>query len=132
MFGVGWLELGVIGVIAVLVFGPERLPRMIAQTAQWVRVVRAQATSARDDLMAAADLDPELTNDLRRSVSELADLHPRRMASSLLSDVSAPFTDAARSARDLGTGGSGSTPGGTPVTGAATPDAPTRYDSDAT
>lgn len=130
VFGVGWLEIGVIGVIAVLVFGPERLPRMIAQTAQWVRVIRAQATSARDDLMAAADIDPALTSDLRRSVSELAELHPRKMASSLLSEVSAPFTDAARTAKDLS---SGSTPTADGSPSAAPADgASPRYDSDAT
>lgn len=97
-FGVGWLEFAVIGIVAVLVFGPERLPRMIAQAAQWVRVVRAQATSARDDLMAAADLDPSIAGDLRQSMSDLADLHPRRLASSLVNDVTEPFRDAAGAA----------------------------------
>ncbi len=99
-FGIGWMEFVVIGIVAVMVFGPERLPRMIAQAAQWIRVVRAQATTARDDLMSAVDLDPALTRELRQSMSELAELNPRRMASSLLSDVAAPFQEAGGSARE--------------------------------
>ncbi len=112
-FGVGWLELAVIGIIAVLVFGPERLPRMIAQAAQWVRVVRTQATAARDDLMAAADLDPTIAGDLRKSMSDLADLHPRRLASSLVNDVTEPFRDAAGTARAAAAEPTGSSSGET-------------------
>lgn len=128
MFGVGWMELGVIGVIAVLVFGPERLPRMIAQGAQWVRVIRTQATAARDDLISAADIDPKLTEDLRRSVSELAELNPRRMASSLFSDVTSPFTDAVGSVNGRTAPSSPVTPKPAPTT----PGAPIAYDTDAT
>lgn len=129
-FGVGWLEFVVIAIVAVMVFGPERLPRFIAQAAQWVRVIRAQANSARDDLMAAADLDPSLTNDLRQSISDLADLHPKRMASSLLSDVTDPFKDAA-TALD-GKRAKGATPTSPPA-GATPPAAtPAPYDPDAT
>jgi sec-independent protein translocase protein TatB len=128
MGSVGWLEMLVLGVIAVMVFGPERLPRLIAQAAQWMRVVRAQATSARDDLVAAADLDPAMTSELRRSVSELAELHPRKLASSLIADVSAPFNDAAGSARraasDQPATGTGTPSPGTPE--------PPAYDTDAT
>lgn len=123
-FGVGWLEFVVIALVAVMVFGPERLPRFIAQAAQWVRVIRAQATSARDDLMAAADIDPALTDDLRQSISDLADLHPKRMASSLLSDVTEPFKDAA-----AGAGGKGSR---SAAPKAGDPAAPPAYDPDAT
>jgi sec-independent protein translocase protein TatB len=122
-FGVGWLEFVVIALVAVMVFGPERLPRFIAQAAQWVRVIRAQANAARDDLMAAADIDPSLTSDLRQSISDLADLHPKRMASSLLSDVTEPFKDAA-----AGPDGKGPRPA--PKT-PAEPAAPS-YDPDAT
>lgn len=124
-FGVGWLEFVVIALVAVMVFGPERLPRFIAQAAQWVRVIRAQANSARDDLMAAADLDPSLTSDLRQSISDLADLHPKRMASSLLSDVTDPFKDAA-GALD-GKKAKGSKPSPPPASAA-----PSAYDPDTT
>ena len=100
MLDVGPWELLVILVIAVLVFGPERLPRLISQGAQWLRVIKAQATAARDDLMTAADLDPEVAGELRRSVSELAELHPRRLATSLLKDVTGPVTAAVTAGKD--------------------------------
>ncbi|HEY7857503.1 MAG TPA: twin-arginine translocase TatA/TatE family subunit [Candidatus Nanopelagicales bacterium] len=100
LFDVGPLELLVILVIAVLVFGPERLPRMITQGAQWLRVIKAQATAARDDLMTAADLDPDVAGELRRSMSELAELHPRRLATSLLQDVTGPVTAAVAAGKD--------------------------------
>jgi sec-independent protein translocase protein TatB len=136
MASLGWLEMGVIAVIAVLVFGPERLPRLISQAAQWMRVVRDQATSARDDLMAAADIDPEMTGELRKSVADLADLHPRRMAASLMSDVTAPFTEAAGTAKAAGTMGNGSKAGGVDKAANADPSSTagpaTAYDTDAT
>lgn len=117
--GVGWLEAGVILVIAVLVLGPERLPRMIAQAAQWLRVIKAQASAARDDLMAAADLDPSMTDELKRSVSELAELHPKRIAGSLINGVTGPVNEAVQSAKDA------TRPGGTaPRQEASRPDAP--------
>lgn len=100
MLDIGFPELVVILVIAVLVFGPERLPRMISQGAQWLRVIKAQATAARDDLMNAADLDPQTAGELHRSMSELAELHPRRLATSLLQDVTGPVTAAVNAGKD--------------------------------
>lgn len=100
MWGVGWLEIGVILVVAVLVLGPERLPRMISQAAQWLRVIKAQAASARDDLMSAADLDSGLTDDLKRTMSDLAEFHPKRIAGSIISSVTEPIDDAVQSAKN--------------------------------
>ena len=86
MFDVGMCEFVVIAVIAVLILGPERLPKAIADVSRWVRVIRDQAANARRDIAAAADLDPSITDDIRQSMKDLADLHPRRLASSILSD----------------------------------------------
>ena len=59
----GWGELAVIIVLGLFVFGPERLPRVIADVVRTVRQLRAQAASMTSDLR--AELDPHL-DDFRR------------------------------------------------------------------
>ncbi|MFE3448603.1 sec-independent translocase [Nonomuraea sp. NPDC059194] len=63
MFGLGWMEVGALVVIALLVFGPDKLPQAAAQAGRTLRNLRRMATSARDDLRAGlgpefADFDP--------------------------------------------------------------------------
>lgn len=69
MFGVGLTELAVIAFIAVLVFGPDKLPDLAKQAGQLLRQVRRFATSARDELR--SELGPEFAD------LELSDLDPR-------------------------------------------------------
>lgn len=72
MFGMGLGELLVIGVVALLVIGPDRLPGAAANFGKTVRQLREQAARARRDIDDA--LGPEIT-ELRRTVQ---DLDPRR------------------------------------------------------
>ena len=69
MFGIGLPEMAVIALVAVLVFGPDRLPDLARQAGRFLRQVRTLANAARDDLR--AELGPEF-KDL-----ELRDLDPR-------------------------------------------------------
>jgi sec-independent protein translocase protein TatB len=92
LFDIGPLEFLVIAVVGVLIVGPERLPKMLAEGLKWLQVLRVQATNARREIAAAADLDPALTDELRRSVSEIADLHPKRLAASFFDDVTSATT----------------------------------------
>ncbi len=69
MWGVGLSELAVIALVAVIVFGPERLPVLAKQAGQWVRVARRFALQARDELR--NELGPEYAD------LELRDLDPR-------------------------------------------------------
>ena len=69
MFGVGLPELALIAFVAVLVFGPDRLPELARQAGQMVRKVRTFANSARDELR--DELGPEYAD------LELRDLDPR-------------------------------------------------------
>lgn len=87
MFDIGMGEFLVIAVIAVLILGPDRLPKAIAEGSRWLRALRDQAANARREIVNAADLDPAMTDDLRKTMSDLSELHPRRLASSILSDV---------------------------------------------
>ena len=70
MFGVGLPELAVIMVVAVVVFGPDRLPEFARQAGRLVRQVRNFTQSARDDIR--SELGPEFAD------FELSDLDPRK------------------------------------------------------
>ncbi len=70
MFGVGLPELAVIAVVAVIVFGPDRLPEFARQAGRLVRQVRQFTQTARDDIR--SELGPEFAD------FELSDLDPRQ------------------------------------------------------
>ena len=70
MFGVGLPEMAVIAVVALLIFGPDRLPEFARQAGRMVRQVRQFSQAARDDIR--AELGPEYAD------FELRDLDPRR------------------------------------------------------
>lgn len=71
-FDIGALELIVLIVLAVLVFGPEKLPKVIQDAASFIRKVRQFSDSARDDIR--SELGPEFKD------FEFQDLHPKRFA----------------------------------------------------
>ncbi|MGZ4452730.1 MAG: sec-independent translocase [Nocardioides sp.] len=70
MFGIGFAELMVVAFVAILVFGPDRLPDVARQAAVLVRRGRALANNVRDELR--SELGPEYAD------LELTDLDPRR------------------------------------------------------
>jgi sec-independent protein translocase protein TatB len=69
VFGVGLPEFAVIAFVAVLVFGPDRLPELAKQAGAMVRKARQLANAARDELR--DELGPEYAD------LELRDLDPR-------------------------------------------------------
>jgi len=70
MFGVGLPEMAVIALVAVIVFGPDKLPDYARQAGRMVRQIRKFAQAAQDDLR--NELGPEYA-DLK-----LTDLDPRQ------------------------------------------------------
>ena len=70
MFGIGIPEFMVILVVALLAFGPDRLPDFARQAGRMVRQLRTFANNARDDIR--AELGPEYAD------FELNDLDPRK------------------------------------------------------
>lgn len=54
MFGMGVLEIVVILVVALLVFGPDRLPEMVKQVAGFIRDLRKMVANARRDINVSA------------------------------------------------------------------------------
>jgi sec-independent protein translocase protein TatB len=80
VFGLGWMEVGALIVIALLVFGPDKLPQAASQAGKTLRNLRRMANNARDDLRAG--LGPEFQN------FDPADLNPRNFVRKhLLDDI---------------------------------------------
>lgn len=79
MFELGWIEIGLIGVIALVVLGPERLPKAARFVGLWVRKARAMWFSVKSELdreLAAEELKERLKTEvqpLREAYDELRD-----------------------------------------------------------
>lgn len=68
-FDIGPLELVTIVVLAVLVFGPDKLPKLIQDVMAFIRKVREFSDSAKEDIR--RELGPEFKD------FEFEDLHPK-------------------------------------------------------
>lgn len=68
MFGAGWTEMLIIGVVALVVIGPKDLPVVMAKLGRMVRTVRRMGDEFRRELDKTTGLD-QLT-ELRRSITE--------------------------------------------------------------
>jgi sec-independent protein translocase protein TatB len=79
MFGMGWPEILLIGMVAVMVFGPDKLPDIARQAGRFVRTVRRMAENAKDDL------GKEIGEDF--SGLKLRDLDPREVVRRNLLDA---------------------------------------------
>lgn len=83
MFDIGFGEMIGLAIVALLVFGPERLPKVAADAGRFLRQLRTMIAGARDDLKEG--LGPEF-KDL-----ELTDLNPRAFVRKhLLDPIEAP------------------------------------------
>lgn len=71
MFGMGVPEIAVIMVVAMLVFGPEKLPEIARQAGGFVRTLRQMADNAKNDL--GREIGHDLTD------LNLKDLDPREI-----------------------------------------------------
>jgi sec-independent protein translocase protein TatB len=91
MFGIGPLELVVIAIVAVLVFGPDRLPEFARTAGRLLRQVRQMVNNAQNDLR--SELGPEYAD------LELQDLNPKNFVRKHLLD---PIEDEIKSVSDFG------------------------------
>ncbi|HYH39567.1 MAG TPA: Sec-independent protein translocase protein TatB [Azospirillum sp.] len=77
MFDIGWSELMIIAVVALVVIGPKDLPQAIYAIGKWVRKARLVARDFQghlDDMMREAELD-----DLRKQALKARDLNIKAM-----------------------------------------------------
>ena len=80
MFGIGWPEIFMIGMVGVIVFGPDKLPDLARQAGTFIRTVRRMAENAKNDL------GREIGEDF--SGLQLRDLDPREGVRKNFLDVS--------------------------------------------
>jgi sec-independent protein translocase protein TatB len=72
MFNIGPMELLVLGIVAVIVIGPDRLPALARDAARMLKTLRELATGARTQLR--DELGPEFAD---LGISDLRNLNPR-------------------------------------------------------
>src|SRR5258707_402689 len=68
MFDIGWGELVVIGVVALIAIGPKELPGVLRATGQWMGKIRRMANEFQDqfrDAMRKAEL-----NDIKKALTK--------------------------------------------------------------
>jgi sec-independent protein translocase protein TatB len=79
MFELGWVEIGLVGIIALVVLGPERLPKAARFAGLWVRKARAQWFAVKAEMereLAAEELKASLRAEreaIREAVKQLDD-----------------------------------------------------------
>lgn len=100
MFDIGLGELAVIAFIAVLVFGPDKLPELAKQAGRFLHKAKTFANSARDELR--TELGPAYAD------LELRDLDPRTIVRKhvieAMEDAEAEETTRRRELRPLAAG----------------------------
>jgi len=62
MFDIGFWELMIIGVVALLVVGPERFPGMIKKVGYWIGQFRRIASSVKSEIQVEVDKAEQLQN----------------------------------------------------------------------
>jgi len=93
MFDIGWTELLVLAVVAILIVGPKDLPRMLYALGQAVGKMRRQADDFRrqfNESMREAGMD-EVRNDMKK----MSDLNP---ANQVRNEIESTFRDQPKSA----------------------------------
>ena len=93
MFDAGFLEFLLIGVIALLVVGPERLPKLAAQLGRWIGKARAFVDNAKRDIEKEINASEmrDLLDNQRKEIDELKDM---------VSKTSKDFTSTIDDAKD--------------------------------
>lgn len=68
MFDIGFTEMMIIGVVALVVIGPERLPKVAKQVGEWIGKLRRYVDDVKGDINRQMELD-----ELRKLKSQVTD-----------------------------------------------------------
>jgi len=76
MFDIGFWEILVILVVALLVVGPDRLPSLAREVGLWVRKIRGFVTNVRSDIEQEFQADElrKMLNDQNKEITQLKDM----------------------------------------------------------
>jgi len=112
MFDIGWTEILIIAVVAIIVVGPKDLPRMLRTLGRYAGQLRRTAGEFRsqfDDVVRESELD-----ELRSTLQDASDLNPINEIRDSVTDSMAPLKESADSIKgDIEAPGSaGTTAGG--------------------
>ena len=91
MFDSGFLELLVVGIIALLVVGPERLPEVAAKAGKFIGKMKAFVATTREDIEKEFRAE-ELQTMLKQQKEEISEL--RDMMQTTKSEVSSELSEA--------------------------------------
>lgn len=103
MFDIGWQELFVLAVLAIIVIGPSDLPRAVRTVTHWIRKARGMARELQDgldDMVREADLE-DIKAEANKAMN-LDDFDPSGEVGKLMdmSEVEKDMSDAAQDLRD--------------------------------
>ena len=93
MFDIGWTEILVIAVVAIIVVGPKDLPRMLRSLGRYAGQLRRTASEFRsqfDDAIRDSELD-----ELRNTLSGASDLNPINQIRDSIADGLSPLKESA-------------------------------------
>ncbi|MCF6236420.1 MAG: Sec-independent protein translocase protein TatB [Gammaproteobacteria bacterium] len=74
MFDIGFWEILLIGIVALLVVGPDQFPSLVRNVMEWVRKGRQMVQSAKDSVNEELERVDSLKNSMAKE-ADLAELH---------------------------------------------------------
>uniref|UniRef100_E6VHP8 Sec-independent protein translocase protein TatB n=1 Tax=Rhodopseudomonas palustris (strain DX-1) TaxID=652103 RepID=E6VHP8_RHOPX len=92
MFDIGWSELMVVGVVALIAIGPKELPGVLRTVGQWVGKARRLATEFQGQFQEAMR-EAEMA-DLKKSFDEVKEATTGLSTNNMLTKLSSEVTDA--------------------------------------
>jgi sec-independent protein translocase protein TatB len=107
MLDVGWSELVIIGVVALVVVGPKELPALLRTVGQWTGKARRMAAEFQgqiNETIREAELE-----DVKKSVDDLRSLSPTKLVTDQLASIGDEV-------KRVGSAVEADWPGGTPFT----------------